>query len=146
MAKGKSIKILKVGKEIVTVMDTEDYENKLTAMFNTKEYRKINGDPTKITEAKFPRNLKLLVEVLEVTIRNHAPKHTKSLHIYGLPKLYNEGYPLKAIVLGNGSPCHSFVRFLLNGITAVAGKSSTHIDYLIDSRGTFLTGSCTKNG
>jgi hypothetical protein len=46
LAKDKSIKILKADKGNVTVvMDTEDYENKLTAMVNTEEYRKINRDP-----------------------------------------------------------------------------------------------------
>jgi hypothetical protein len=45
LAKDKSIKILKADKGNVTVvMDTEDYENKLTAMVNTEKCRKINRD------------------------------------------------------------------------------------------------------
>jgi hypothetical protein len=133
LAKDKSIKILKTDKGNVTVvMVTEDYENKLTAKVNTEKYRKINRDTTKAMEAKVHRNLKPLVEDLGVNIRNLAPKHTKVPHIYGLPKVHKEGYPLRAIVSGLGSPFHSLARFLLNFITPVAGKSIKNIDNSID--------------
>jgi hypothetical protein len=112
----------------MVVMDKEDYENKLTVMVNTEEYRKTNRDPTKAIEGKVHRSLKLLVEHLGVNIRNLAPKHTKAPHMYGLPKVHKKGYPLRAIVSGIGSPCHSLARFLLNIITQVAGKSNNHID------------------
>jgi hypothetical protein len=78
------------------------------------------------------RSLKPLVEDLGVNIRNLASKLTKAPHIYGLPKVHKEGYPLRASVSGIGSPCHSLAKFLLNIITPVAGKCNTHINNSTD--------------
>jgi hypothetical protein len=55
------------------------------------------------------------------------PKNFKPPHMYGLPKVHKEGFPLRAIVSGLGSPCHPLARYLLKIISPVSGKSNSHV-------------------
>jgi hypothetical protein len=69
---------------------------------------------------------------LVVSLRNLAPKNTKPPHLYGLPKVHKEGYPLRVIVSGIGSPCHNLAQYLLKIISPVAGKSESYIKNSMD--------------
>jgi hypothetical protein len=65
-------------------------------------------------------------------LRRLAPKHTKASHLYELPKVHKEGYPMRAIVSGIGSPCHKIARYLLRLISPLAGKSNSHFNNSMD--------------
>jgi hypothetical protein len=135
LAKDINIKILKADKGNVTVvMDTKEYERKLTEMVSTEEYKKLEKDPTRAIEAKVKKSFKPIADDTRqnLIVRRLALKHTKAPYLYGLPKVHKEGYPLRAIVSGIGSPCHNLERYLLNNILPFAGKSNSHINNSMD--------------
>jgi hypothetical protein len=47
-------------------------------------------------------------------------------------KVHKEGYPLRVIVSGIGSPCHNLARYLLKIISPVAGKSDSYFKNSMD--------------
>jgi valyl-tRNA synthetase len=68
LAKDKNIKILKADKDNVTVvMDTKEYERKLTEMVSTEEYKKLEKDPTRAIEAKVQKSLKPIADDISQT-------------------------------------------------------------------------------
>ena len=52
---------------------------------------------------------------------------SKLQHIYGLPKIYKDGIPLRLIVSNRGSVCHPLSRFLVEIISPLTGKTSSYV-------------------
>lgn len=126
------ITILKSDKSNKTViMDTTQYNNKITNMLNdTTTYKKIKNNPTKTFQTennnliKKWEHLKYISKETsyELKINNAlAPK------FYGLPKLHKPGIPLRPIVSYIQSPFYNLSKYLSNILSKVIKKTQYYI-------------------
>jgi hypothetical protein len=133
LSKDKNIKIIKADKGNVTVlMNSKEYDDKLQKLVNTDDHRQLPRDPTIQIEAKVHKELKRWKEDVGTSLKKLAPRKSIPPHLYGLTKVHKDGYPLRIIVSGFGSPCRNLARFLFNIISPLARKSERHINKSMD--------------
>lgn len=94
---------------------------------NEGPYTKLNSDPTRKLEGKVHKVVTEIKDQLATYTKQLTPRFCKPPHIYGLPKIHKEGYPLRIIVSSINSPCQKLARFLLDIIKPVGGKGNSHI-------------------
>ncbi|KAK9402182.1 hypothetical protein NXF25_010538 [Crotalus adamanteus] len=101
-----SIIILPADKGNATVvMNTSDYQTKLTNLLQDSTYKPLNRDPTTYLE-KTTRS-KIKASPIREEIQQRIIPRKKSSRcpkLYGLPKIHKEGTPLRPIVSSIGSP------------------------------------------
>ena len=110
-----SIIILPADKGNATVvMDSLEYFNKLADLIGNGGYYKVKKDLTLKTERKLSQILVKNKDLIPQTKYRQLIQHYSKLpHIYGLPKIHNDGIPLRPIVSNRGSACHPLSRFLV---------------------------------
>ena len=114
--------------EATVVMDRMEYYNKLADLIGNGGYCKVKKDPTLKMERKlyqiFGKNKDLIPQTKYRQLILH---YSKLPHIYGLPKIYKDGIPLRPIVSNWGSVCHRLICILVEIISPLTGKSSSYI-------------------
>jgi hypothetical protein len=70
--------------------------------------------------------VKTIEEDAPKSTRKLLPKYCKPPHIYVLPKIHKEGNRLRTIVSSIGLPCYPLVRYILEIIKLLAGRSHSH--------------------
>ena len=67
---------------------------------------------------------------VEPKYRQLIQHYNKLPHIYGLPKIHEDGIPLRPVVSNRGSACHSLSCFFVEIISPLTGKSSSYVKNL----------------
>ncbi|KAJ4437230.1 hypothetical protein ANN_17365 [Periplaneta americana] len=124
-----NIKILPADKGNCTiVLNTTDYQEKISDFLQNETYTEIHKDPTTKVENKIKKLLNKHKSLLPPSIyKKITPRHSKPPHLYGLPKVHKQDVPLRPIVSSIGSPCHALARFLCKTLTHLIGKMSSYV-------------------
>lgn len=124
-----SLKILPSDKGNATVvLNKTDYNSKIDQVLKAGKYTLLKKDPTKSYESKIERTLRKHKEhFTEQTRKKLTPHHSKTPHMYGLPKIHKENVPLRPIVSSKNSPNRELCRFLLPILKPLAGHTETHV-------------------
>ena len=112
-------------------MDRVEYSNKLADLIGNGGYCKVKKDPTRKTERKLSQILGKNKDLIpQAKYRQLIQQYSKLPHIYGLPKIHNDGIPLRPIVSNRGSVCHPLIRFFVEIISPLTGKSLSYVKNL----------------
>ena len=102
--------ILPADKGNATVLMTrEEYDNKIEELLTTDIYWILKRDPTAAQEAKIGRILRKYIKMKEISKELYnwlRPSGCQPPTIYGLPKVHNEGTPLRPIVFCINPPSY----------------------------------------
>ena len=91
-------------------------------------YCKVKKDPTQKTERKLAQILGKNKDIIPQTKYRQLIQHYSKLQdIYGLPKIYKDGIPLRPIVSNRGSTCHPLSRFLVEIISLLTSKCRSYV-------------------
>ena len=91
-------------------------------------YCKVKRDPTLKTERKLSQILGENKDLIpQIKYRQLIQYCSKLPLIYGLPNIHKDGIPLRPIVSNRGSACHPLIRFLVEIISPLTGKSSSYV-------------------
>ena len=134
----QAIKSLQVDNRIIilpadksnatVVMDWVEYSSKLADLIGNGGFCKVKKDPTLKTERKLSQILSKKKDLIpQIKHRLLIQRYCRLPHIYGLPKIHEDGIPLKPIVSNRGSVCHPLSRFLVEIISPLTGKSSSYV-------------------
>ena len=131
LRRDKTKMILTVDKGVsMVVMDWDDYNKKAETLLQQSAYRPIPNDPTKKYKTKLIALLKSIKTeggITESTHKRLYPTGAGSPRFYGLPKIHNEGTPLRPIVSSNGAVTYSTSKELSRIHKPLVGKSPHHI-------------------
>lgn len=129
LKKDGNLKILPADKGNATVLiNKEDYSNKVQDVLKAGKYSLLNKDPTKSLETKIGKTLRKHKAYFTDTQRKRlTPHHSKTPHMYGLPKIHKVGVPLRPIVSSRGSPSRELCRFLLPILKPLSGNTDSHV-------------------
>ena len=108
------------------VMERMEYSNNLADLIGNGGYYKVKKDPAIKTGRKLSQILGKNKDLIPQTKYRQLIQHYSKLpHIYGLPKIHNDGIPLIPIVSNLGSVYHPLSRFFVEIICPLTGKSSS---------------------
>ena len=131
LRRDKNKMILTADKGVsMVVMDREDYNQKAEALLQESAYRPIPNDATNKYKTKLIALLKSIKTeggINEATYKKLYPTGAGSPKFYGLPKIHNEGTPLRPIVSSIGAVTHSTSKELSRILKPLVGKSPHHI-------------------
>jgi hypothetical protein len=100
----REITVLPADKGNATViLWSKDYDSKIRAILNHPLYTKLTADPTSKTERRTTALIKRS-DIPEEDSKRLIPHASALPRLYGLPKIHNEGVPLRPIVNCIGSP------------------------------------------
>ena len=103
----KSRIILTADKGVaLVIMDKAGYNKKAEELLNTKTCKKIPEDPTNKQKSRLIsilKNIKAEGGLSEEAYRRLYPTGAVSPKVYGLPKIYKPGIPLRPIVSSTGT-------------------------------------------
>jgi len=123
-----SIVFLKFDKAGATVvMKKVYYITKMNDHLTTSgSYRKLGSNPISkiIKEVKKSINE---TNLDERTKKRLTPSYQITPRIYGLPKIYKEGTPLRWIVITMGSPTYELAKFVAKILAPLVGKTDSYI-------------------
>jgi hypothetical protein len=108
------------------VLDTADYNQKITALLEDKAYRKLKKDPTEAVERKTILLLKKSSFSEEVS-EQLRPQGSRPPRLYGLPKVHKQGVPLRLIVSTIGAPTYRMAKHLAGLLGSHVGSSPHHV-------------------
>src|SRR5579859_3284631 len=129
LKKDDSIKILPADKGNATVvMDSSEYDQKISDLINTDQYVKIKSDRTACVERNIKKELnKIKKDIPEELFNRLNPNNSVPPHIYGLPKIHKQGNPLRPIVSCIDSPCHKLAKYLTEVLNPLVGNTSSFV-------------------
>ena len=90
----------------ITVMDRSEYVSKIHWMLECGTYTKLKKDLTTTVEIKINKALRLLQHMWDEERNYLSPRYSIPPQIYGLPKIHNDGMPLRSIVSTIESPAY----------------------------------------
>lgn len=125
----KNIKILPSDKGNATVvLNKTDYDIKVAEVLTAGKYSILTKDPTKSFEHKIDQTLRKHKQLFsDVTRSKLTPHHSKTPHMYGLPKIHKESIPLRPIVSSKNSPARELCRFLLPILKPLSGRTDSYV-------------------
>ena len=107
-----NLTVLPADNENATVVfNTSDYKEKITYLLEDPAYRNLVNFPSNGIEW----TTKLLLKkssLTEETRRQLCPSGSRSPRLYGMPKIYKEGIPLRHIVSNIGDPIYQHAKHL----------------------------------
>ena len=109
------------------VMDTKDYEQKISELLEDSVYKKLNKDPTATWERKVMNELKKLSDEssIEPGLRDRLrPIASRPPKFYGLPKIHKPDIPLHPIVSCIRSPTFNLAKYVTRSISPLCGKNT----------------------
>jgi hypothetical protein len=113
------------------VLVTTDYNEKISAFLRAPTYRRLAKDPTDAVERK--TNLLLKESSLpEEVIQQLRPHGSRPPRLYGLPKIHDEGVPLRHIVSTIGAPIYRLAQQLAGLLEAHIGDFPHHVRNSMD--------------
>ena len=112
---------------VTVVMDTTDYEDKVSSLLQTTTYKELKRDPTVQTGKRLKVLLKKQTGLDNIQRQVLAPTHTRAPYLYGLPKIHKPDVPLRPIVSSVDSPRHRMAKYITKIITPVSGKNSNSL-------------------
>ena len=128
------IVVLRVDKGNTTVvMDTKDYEQKISELLEDSVYKKLNKDPTATWERKVMNELKKLSDksLIELGLRDRLrPTAYRPPKFYGLSKIHKPDVPLRPIVSYIGSPTYNLAKYVTRLISPLCGKTPSFVKTL----------------
>lgn len=124
-----NIKILPADKGNATVvLNTRDYNNKVAEVLKVGKYTLLNKDPTKSFENKIEKTLRKHKQYFTKEQRTKlTPHHSKTPHMYGLPKIHKDNVPLRPIVSSRNSPSRELCRYLLPILKPLVGNTTSNV-------------------
>ena len=129
LSKDEDIIILPADKGNATVvMDKRDYNDKMSTLLSSGQYKKVKTNKTSTVERKVKTLLMKVEKALpQETLRMLNPNNSKAPHMYGKPKIHKPDMPLRPIISNIGSPCHQLARFLTRIISPLIGKTDSYV-------------------
>ena len=110
LKENNNLTILPADKGNATViLNTTDYKQKITSLLEDPSYRKLARDPMDSMERKTTLLLKKS-SLTEETCKQLHPAGSRPPRLYGLPKIHNEGVPLRPIVSNIGAPTYQLAK------------------------------------
>jgi hypothetical protein len=91
------------------ILNTTDYKQKITSLLEDPSYRRLARDPMDSMERKTTLLLKKS-SLTEETCKQLHPAGSRPPRLYGLPKIHNEGVPLRPIVSNIGAPTYQLAK------------------------------------
>lgn len=144
LGKDDTIKILPADKGNATVvLDTALYKEKISETLQAGKYTLLNKDPTESFERKVASTLRKHKQFFSDKLRTRlTPHHSKTPHMYGLPKIHKPEVPLRPIISSRDSPCRELSKVLLDILKPLVGKTDSFIknskDFVEKSKGIVL--------
>ena len=114
----------------LVVMDIEEYNKKAEELLQQPTYMSIPTDPTTRYKNKLINLLKSIKAeegVSEAVYKRLYPIGAGSLKFYGLPKIHEEGMPLRPIVSSIGAVTYSTSKELAKILKPLVGRSPYHV-------------------
>jgi hypothetical protein len=108
------------------VLDTADYNQKIAALLEDKAYRKLKKDPSESVERKTVLFLKKSSFSEEVS-QQLRQQGSRPPRLYGFPKVYKQGVPLRPTVSTIGAPTYSLAKHLAGLLGSHIGSSPHHV-------------------
>lgn len=129
LKKEENLKILPADKGNATVLlNKVDYSQKIQDVLKAGKYTLLKKDPTKSYESKIEKTLRKHKAFLTDKQRKLlTPHHSKTPHMYGLPKIHKAGIPMRPIVSSRDSPSRELCRFLLPILKPLSGNTDSHV-------------------
>ena len=109
------------------VVDTKDYEQKISELLEDSVYKKISKDPTATWERKVMNELKKLSDesLIEPGLCDRLrPTASRPPKFYGLPKIHKPDISLRPIVLCIRSPTFNLAKYVTRSISPLCGKNT----------------------
>jgi hypothetical protein len=125
----KEIRILQADKGNCTVVfDEHKYKEKLNTLLESGVYETLPKDPTSKVERTIQKLFSKHKTTLPIDLKHTStPYHSKSPHLYGLPKIHKSDIPLRPVMSSIGSPCYALVGFLHKILNPLAGNSESFV-------------------
>jgi hypothetical protein len=117
------------------VLNTMDYNEKISALLRAPTYRRLAKDPTNAVERK--TNLLLRKSSFSEVIQKLWPQGCRPPRLYGLPKIHKNGVPLRSIVSTIGAPTYRLAQPL--AVCLELGDSPHHVRNSMDFIDTIRT-------
>lgn len=129
LKKEENLKILPADKgNAAVIISKDDYSLKIHDLLKAGKYTLLKKNPTKSYETKIEKTLRKHKEhFLDKQRKRLTPHHSKTPHMYGLPKIHKQGVPLRPIVSSRDSPSRELCRFLLPILKPLSGYSDSHV-------------------
>ncbi|XP_039221239.1 uncharacterized protein LOC120318067 [Crotalus tigris] len=129
LRKDNNIIILPADKGNATVvMNTSDYQAKLSNLLQDPTYKPLNTDPNTYLEKTTKSKIKASPISEEIHQRIiPREKSSRCPKLYGLPKIHKEGTPLRLIVSSIGSPLQNLAKFLAKQLYTYTESISSHV-------------------
>jgi hypothetical protein len=110
----KEIRILQADKgNRRVVLNESTYKEKVSSLVESRVYYILHKDPSFQIERKIQKLLTIHKSVLPAALKHKLTSgHSKSPHLYGLPKIHKPDIPLRSIVSSIDSPCYALADFL----------------------------------
>ncbi|KAJ9592804.1 hypothetical protein L9F63_015526, partial [Diploptera punctata] len=110
------------------VMNSADYDLKMTALLNSEAYKPRTSDPTTYLEKTTKKKI-LDTPIDEELKRRLIPREKSSLcpKIYGLPKIHKADIPLRPIVSSIGSPLQNIAKYLAKYFQPYAEEADSYV-------------------
>jgi hypothetical protein len=96
---------------VTVVVDTADYNWKITALLDDHANRKLKKNPIESVECKTGLLLKKSLSSEEVCQQLRA-QGSRLPRLYGLPKIHNQGDPLRPTLSTTGAPTYPLAKHL----------------------------------
>ena len=113
----------------LVVMNTEDYKKKAEELLSQNTYRAITSDPTNRLKNKMINMLKSINTkggMSEDLYKRLYPIGAGSPKLYGLPKIHNQGMPLRPIVSSIGTVTYQTSKEVARILKALVRRSPHH--------------------
>ncbi|VDO66433.1 unnamed protein product [Schistosoma margrebowiei] len=116
----------------IVLMNKTDYAFKMKSILSDHtrfKLEKSNKDLTDSTEKRITKVLRDLLKKKMIdnsTYNNLRPRGSRLPHMYGLPKIHKQGYPLIPILSMINSPYHKVARWLADKLEPVRQRLATY--------------------
>ena len=120
------------------ILNRDEYIQKVGEVIDDdSKYRILRRDPTVKTENKISNALKYLQQQGYIDDKLHdrlTPRYSNPPQLYGLPKIYKDGAPMRPIVSAVGSPWYRLAKELACILSPLAG----HNGYTVKNSSAFV--------
>ena len=117
----------------MVVMDSTEYEEKVTSVLGDPIYKRVKRDPTAATERKVLKEVREL-ERKELITKNLGMRLQPSASIppklYGLPKIHKADVPMQPTVSCIGSPTYYIAEYITTLMSPLTGQTPSFIKNL----------------
>ena len=110
------------------ILNTTDYNQKMTELLSSDEYKPIKNDPTTYLEKTTKQIISsstLNDDIKKLTIPRE--KSSRIPKAYGLPKIHKKDIPLRPIISAFSSPTHKLAQYLAKTLQPLAEQSNSYI-------------------